>query len=136
MSKSFNKDYLSKICKGKNTEIKKLIMDQKKIVGVGNIYASESLFLAKINPGRPSKDVSNNEIESLTKSIKKILNDAIKLGGTTLKDFYSADGNKGYFNIELNVYGKEDENCKNCKSKIERTLIGQRATYSCNKCQI
>ena len=136
LSKSFNKNYLSKICKGKNTEIKKLIMDQKKIVGVGNIYASESLFLAKINPGRPSKNVSNNEIKSLTKSIKKILNDAIKLGGTTLKDFYSADGNKGYFNIELNVYGKEDENCKNCKSKIERTLIGQRATYSCNKCQI
>ena len=71
-----------------------------------------------------------------TSRLKKILNDAIKLGGTTLKDFYSADGNKGYFNIELNVYGKEDENCKNCKSKIERTLIGQRATYSCNKCQI
>tara|TARA_B100001250_G_C19800112_1_gene790647 strand:- start:580 stop:1389 length:810 start_codon:yes stop_codon:yes gene_type:complete len=136
LSKIFNKKYLSGISKDKNTEIKRLIMDQKKVVGVGNIYASESLFLAKIDPSRPSKDISTNEIARLVKSIKKVLSDAIKLGGTTLKDFYSADGNKGYFNLELNVYGKEDKNCKNCKNKIKKTVIGQRATYSCKKCQI
>ena len=136
LSKSFNKDYLAKLCKNSNLNIKKLIMDQRKIVGVGNIYASESLFLAKIKPDRPSKNISMIECENLLASIKKILKYAIKKGGTTLKDFYSADGSEGYFNLELNVYGKEDENCKICNHKITRTVIAQRATYSCNKCQI
>ena len=136
MSKDFNKKYLFNICKDKNTEIKKLIMDQKKVVGVGNIYASESLFLAKISPKRSSRDISINEIGGLVRSIKKVLNNAIKLGGTTLKDFYSADGNPGYFSLKLNVYGKENENCKNCKGKIDKTIIGQRATYFCRECQI
>ena len=136
LSKEFNKKYLFNICKDKNTEIKKLIMDQKKVVGVGNIYASESLFLAKISPKRSSRDISINEIGGLVRSIKKVLNNAIKLGGTTLKDFYSADGNAGYFSLKLNVYGKENENCKNCKGKIDKTIIGQRATYFCRECQI
>ena len=105
------------------------------MVGVGNIYASESLFLAKINPNKPAKNVPIDEIANLVKSIKKVLSNAIKAGGTTLKDFYSADGNAGYFNIELNVYGKENEGCKNCQNIIEKTVIGQRATYFCRKCQ-
>ena len=135
LSKAFNKKYLFGVCKDKNTAIKRLIMDQKKVVGVGNIYASESLFLAKINPNKPAKNVPIDEIANLVKSIKKVLSNAIKAGGTTLKDFYSADGNAGYFNIELNVYGKENESCKNCKNIIEKTVIGQRATYFCRKCQ-
>lgn len=136
LSKSFNKDYLATLCKSSNLNIKKLIMDQRKIVGVGNIYASESLFLAKIKPDRPSKNVSMTECKNLVTSIKKILKYAIKKGGTTLKDFYSADGSEGYFNLELNVYGKEDKGCKICHKKIIRTVIAKRATYSCDNCQI
>ena len=111
-------------------------MDQKNIVGVGNIYASESLFLAKINPNRVSKNVSNSECEELVKSIKKILKRAIKMGGTTIKDFYSADGNEGYFSLKLNVYGRDSMICNNCDQKIIKSIIGQRATYSCAKCQV
>ena len=136
LSKSFSKSYLIDVCKDSNLCIKKLIMDQKNIVGVGNIYASESLFLAKINPNRLSKNVSNSECEELVKSIKKILKRAIKMGGTTIKDFYSADGNEGYFSLKLNVYGRDSMICSNCDQKIIKSIIGQRATYSCTKCQV
>jgi formamidopyrimidine-DNA glycosylase len=110
-------------------------MDQKKIVGVGNIYASESLYLAKINPKRSASKISINECKEIVKSIKKVLKYAIKMGGTTLKDFYSADGNEGYFNLELNVYGRNNQACKICNSKIKKVNIGQRATFFCENCQ-
>ena len=135
LSREFNKNYLFKICKIKNVSIKKLIMDQKVVVGVGNIYASESLFLSKIKPKRLSKTISLKECDQLTKSIKRVLRYAIRKGGTTLKDFYSADGSEGYFNLNLNVYGREDEHCKYCKSKIKKETIGQRASYFCASCQ-
>ena len=135
LSNNFNKSYLANVCKNSNLSIKKLIMDQKNVVGVGNIYASESLFLAKINPKRLSKDISIKDCECLVKSIKTILKYAIKKGGTTLKDFYSADGSEGYFSLELNVYGRDSMQCKNCNSKIVKTIIGQRATYLCTNCQ-
>ena len=135
LSKKFNKNYLFNICKNKNINIKKLIMDQKIVVGVGNIYASESLFLAGINPKKFSKNLSLDDCQNLTDSIKKILRYAIRKGGTTLKDFYSADGSEGYFNLELNVYGRHMENCKNCNEEIIKITIGQRATFYCKKCQ-
>jgi len=135
LSREFNKDYLFEICKIKNISIKKLIMDQKVVVGVGNIYASESLFLAKIKPNRLSKTISLKECNQLTNAIKRVLRYAIRMGGTTLKDFYSADGSEGYFNLNLNVYDREDENCKNCKSKIKKITIGQRASFFCDSCQ-
>ena len=136
LSKSFSKSYMKDICKNSNLCIKKLIIDQKNVVGVGNIYASESLFLAKINPSRLSKEVSDNECEKLVKSIKIILKKAIKMGGTTIKDFYSADGNEGYFSLKLNVYGRDSMVCNKCNTKIIKSIIGQRATYSCTKCQL
>tara|TARA_B100001113_G_scaffold345109_1_gene334340 strand:+ start:2048 stop:2857 length:810 start_codon:yes stop_codon:yes gene_type:complete len=136
LSKSFNKAYLLDVCRNSNLCIKKLIMDQKNVVGVGNIYASESLFLAKINPNRLSKDISASEGQELVKSIKIILKRAIKMGGTTLQDFYSADGNQGYFSLKLNVYGRNSMICNNCDSKIVKSIIGQRATYSCDNCQL
>ena len=135
LSRAFNKFYLKNICENSNLCIKKLIMDQKYVVGVGNIYASESLFIAKINPRRLSKDISINECDELVKSIKSILKYAIKMGGTTIKDFYSADGNKGYFSLKLNVYGRDCKACNICNEKIVKTVIGQRATFLCNKCQ-
>ncbi len=135
LSKSFNKNYLHDLCKASNLSIKKLIMDQKKVVGIGNIYASESLFLAQILPIKKAKKISLDECDRLIKSIKKILRHAIKMGGTTLNDFYSPDGNQGYFKLKLNVYGREDSKCRICDNKIVKTVIGQRATYSCNECQ-
>ena len=135
LSKSFNKKYLKSLCVKSNLCIKKLIMDQKKIVGVGNIYACESLFIAKINPEKISNTLSINDCERLTKAIKKILLYAIKEGGTTLKDFYSADGSEGYFNLKLSVYGRNEKLCKKCKSEIKKVNIGQRATFYCMNCQ-
>ena len=135
MSKDFNKDFLFSKCKEKNISIKKLIMDQNIVVGVGNIYASESLFLAHIDPRRLANKISLDQCEHITVAIKKILKRAIKKGGTTLKDFYSADGNEGYFNLKLNVYGRDNEKCKKCKNKIRKINLGQRSTYFCNECQ-
>ena len=135
LSKSFNKNYLFDKCKESNLNIKKLIMNQKNVVGVGNIYASESLFLAKINPAKISKTISLNECDQLVKSIKKVLRLAIKMGGTTLNDFYSPNGNQGYFKFKLNVYGRDNKKCRICSSNIKKTIIGQRATFSCDKCQ-
>jgi len=135
LSKSFNAKYLYSNCKKSNLSIKKLIMDQKRVVGVGNIYASESLFLSKINPNKLSSKVSETDCKKLVTSIKKILRTAIKSGGTTLQDFYSADGNKGYFKIKLNVYGRDGKKCKKCDQNIKKTVIGQRATFFCDNCQ-
>ena len=135
LSEGFNKNFLFSKCKEKNISIKKLIMDQNIVVGVGNIYASESLFLAHIDPRRLANKISIEECEHITVAIKKILKRAIKKGGTTLKDFYSADGNEGYFNLKLSVYGRDNEKCKKCKNKIRKINIGQRSTYFCNECQ-
>ncbi len=135
LSVSFNKNFLYGICKNSDLSIKKLIMDQKKLVGVGNIYASESLFLAKILPTKKAKKISIDDCDKLVKSIKKVLRYAIKMGGTTLKDFYSPNGNQGYFKFKLNVYGRDDKQCRLCGNNIKKMKIGQRATYSCNKCQ-
>ena len=110
-------------------------MNQKNVVGVGNIYASESLFMAKINPLRPASSLELDECKALVKSIKAILRNAINAGGTTLKDFYSADGNAGYFKIKLNVYDRENKKCKRCDALINKIIQNQRATYYCKKCQ-
>ena len=109
-------------------------MDQRRIVGK-NIYASESLFLSKVSPEKISKKLSIKNCLDLSNSIKKVLNKAIKMGGTTLKDFYSADGNQGYFKIKLNVYGRDGEVCNSCNNIIIKKIIGQRSTFMCTKCQ-
>lgn len=110
-------------------------MNQKNVVGVGNIYASESLFIAQINPLRSASSLKPDECKALVKSIKAILRKAIDAGGTTLKDFYSADGNAGYFKIKLNVYDRENKECKKCDELIKKITQNQRATYYCSKCQ-
>ena len=110
-------------------------MEQTKVVGIGNIYASESLFLAKVRPTKISKKITNAEADKIVKSVKEVLKNAIRVGGTTLKDFYSADGNPGYFNLELNVYGRENQECNLCKNLIQKVVLGQRATFFCSKCQ-
>ena len=135
LSKHFNGAYLLECCKRSKTNIKTLIMNQKNVVGIGNIYASESLYLSKINPQKASDKLNIEECKRIVSSAKKVLNEAIKVGGTTLKDFYSADGSPGYFKIKLNVYGRSGQKCKNCKEEILKVTTNQRATFYCPNCQ-
>ena len=120
---------------GKTKNIKAFIMDSNIVVGVGNIYASESLFLAGISPKRKAGKTSRNRYYSLTQSIKKILSDAINNGGTTLNDFSNVDGEPGYFSQVLSVYGRNDKPCIRCDGTIKKIVQNQRATYYCPKCQ-
>ena len=135
LSENFNGAYLLDCCKRSKTNIKSLIMNQKNVVGIGNIYASESLYLSRINPLKESHKLNIEECKRIVSSAKKVLNEAIEVGGTTLKDFYSADGSPGYFKIRLNVYGRNGQKCKNCEEEILKVIINQRATFYCPNCQ-
>ena len=99
------------------------------------IYASESLYLSRVNPQKESQKLDIEECKRIVSSSKKVLIEAIKVGGTTLKDFYSADGSAGYFKIKLNVYGRNGQKCKNCEEEIIKVTINQRATFYCPNCQ-
>jgi len=135
LAAKFNTAYLHKRLQGRKALIKNVIMDNKTVVGVGNIYASESLFLSRINPGLTANKISRDQARSLVKNIKKVLRASIKSGGTTLKDFAQADGRPGYFAQKLLVYSKEGEPCPVCETMIEHMQIGQRASYYCPRCQ-
>jgi len=132
---SFHKNYLFENSRNKTQNVKAFIMDSKIVVGVGNIYACESLYNAGINPKTKSNKISKQRYLNLTENIKKVLNKAIKAGGTTLQDFAKVDGKPGYFSQELSVYGRENENCYNCNGKIIRIVQNQRSTFYCPKCQ-
>ena len=137
LSEEFNGEYLFQKIKKSLSPIKNSLMNQHNVVGIGNIYANEILFDAKIRPTRKSKTITKKEYNKIAASTKKILKVAIKAGGTTLKDFYQPDGNKGYFKIDLAVYDRANEKCINCKKElIKRIIQSQRATYYCRKCQI
>ena len=137
LTKEFNATYLFKALKGRSANIKSIIMNQFIVVGVGNIYASESLYKAKIRPGREAKTLSLTECVLLAKSIKKVLKRSIKLGGSSINDYSLVDGNLGFFQREFEVYGKEGKICrkKTCHSKILRIVIAQRSSFYCSKCQ-
>ena len=135
LSYDFNNEVLYNASIGKSKNIKTFIMDSNVVVGVGNIYASESLFLAGISPKRVSGKTSQSRYLTLTNSIKKVLTDAINNGGTTLNDFSNVDGSPGYFSQVLAVYDRENKPCVRCNVKIKRIVQNQRATYYCPKCQ-
>ncbi|MCC2645021.1 MAG: DNA-formamidopyrimidine glycosylase, partial [Burkholderiales bacterium] len=105
------------------------------VVGVGNIYACESLFLAKISPLRPGKSLSKNEVERLIKCIKEVLTQAIELGGSSISDYKHADGSLGYFQNSHNVYGRSGKPCKRCGIEIVEKRLGQRNSFYCINCQ-
>ena len=132
---SFHENYLFENSRNKTQSIKAFIMDSKIVVGVGNIYACESLYMAGINPKTKANKISNQRYISLTINIKQVLSKAIKAGGTTLQDFAKVDGKPGYFTQELSVYGRENEYCYNCNGKIKRIVQNQRSTFYCPKCQ-
>jgi formamidopyrimidine-DNA glycosylase len=110
-------------------------MDSHIVVGVGNIYASESLFKAGVIPSKLGKDTSLDECTKIVKHIKATLIKAIELGGSSLKDFYNVNGQSGYFQQTYNVYGMKGKPCRKCKSIIESIKIGQRSSFFCIKCQ-
>lgn len=131
----FNGEYLWHKSRGRTVSIKQFIMNAQIVVGVGNIYASESLFLAGINPKRAAGRIARHRYDALANAIKDILARAIKAGGTTLRDFYGSDGEPGYFKQQLEVYDREGENCRTCNSVIAAFAQGQRSTYYCKSCQ-
>ncbi|MCE0493741.1 bifunctional DNA-formamidopyrimidine glycosylase/DNA-(apurinic or apyrimidinic site) lyase [Vibrio salinus] len=135
LSNDFTAGYMQEKAHGKKIRIKPFIMDNKYVVGVGNIYANESLFSAHINPNRPAGRLSGDEWNVLVAEIKSVLAHSIKQGGTTLKDFAQADGKPGYFAQELKIYGKAGEPCPECGAQIQEQKIGQRNTFFCRICQ-
>lgn len=135
LNKEFNGKYLYNITKSKKLAIKNLLMEQKNIVGVGNIYAAEALFLSKIHPVKIANEISLQSCNTLCDNIKLILSKAIAKGGSTIKDYQSADGKAGYFQYEFNVYGRENKPCKACKTTIKRIVQISRSTFYCPKCQ-
>ena len=137
LSHEFNGEYLFQKIKKSLSPIKNALMDQKNVVGIGNIYANEILFDARIRPTRKSKTLKTKEYYEIAASTKKILKHAISAGGTTLQDFYQPDGNKGYFKIDLDVYDRANQKCRKCREElIKRIVQSQRATFYCRKCQV
>lgn len=135
LENEFSDDYFSNSCKGRKRSIKQHIMDHHIVVGVGNIYACEALFLSGIHPKTVTGKLSRKRLKILTEYIVKVLKRAIDNGGTTLKDFSKADGKPGYFAQQLNVYGRTNEPCPVCKTPIKKITQGQRSTFYCPRCQ-
>jgi formamidopyrimidine-DNA glycosylase len=131
----FSNAYLVETCRRKKVCIKNLIMDQRRVVGVGNIYASEALFQAGIRPTRMAGRIRPEEIGRLVESIKFVLTDAIEHGGSTIKDFKGADGYAGRFQSRLFVYDRAGDKCLRCESVIVSKQISGRSTYWCPVCQ-
>jgi len=131
----FDADYLFGLSRGRKAAVKTFIMDSRVVVGVGNIYANEALFLAGIRPGRAAGRVSRPRYEKLVAAIQAVLSAAITQGGTTLRDFVGGDGQPGYFRQQLNVYDHAGEPCPACGMELSETRLGQRSTVYCRDCQ-
>ena len=134
-SECFTVEYLAARAKGRVVAIKPFLMDAKVVVGVGNIYASESLFRAGIDPRRAAGNVSRTAFGRLVTVVREVLQEAIAAGGTTIRDFANSDGEPGYFRISLKVYGREGEPCTTCGAPVRQVRLGQRSTYFCGRCQ-
>ncbi|MDQ3205777.1 MAG: bifunctional DNA-formamidopyrimidine glycosylase/DNA-(apurinic or apyrimidinic site) lyase [Pseudomonadota bacterium] len=135
LSDDFDGDHLFRLSRGRRAPVKSFLMDQATVVGVGNIYAAESLFLAGISPTRQAGRVSRGRYALLAASVKAILAHAITRGGTTLRDFISPDGAPGYFEQELSAYGRGGQPCPVCQAPLKQRSIGQRASVWCGRCQ-
>jgi len=121
--------------RGRRVSVKPFIMNANIVVGVGNIYASEALFIAGIHPQRQAGRIARARYDELAAAIKTVLTAAIKAGGTTLRDFYGFNGQAGYFQQQLDVYGRDGEPCRRCLRPVSAIVLGQRATYYCKSCQ-
>ncbi len=135
LERLFTDKYLFSKIQNKKTSIKKIIMDHHIVVGVGNIYASEALFKSGVLPSKLGQDVTLSECKKIVKYIKETLKKAIELGGSSLRDFYSVNGQSGYFQQTYKVYGRKGKPCRKCKSLIESKIIAQRSSFYCPSCQ-
>ncbi len=131
----FSSAHLAARFAGRKCAVKLALMDNKTVVGVGNIYASEALFRAGIRPAAPAGKISTPRLEKLAVSVRQVLAESIEQGGTTLRDFLHSDGEPGYFRQRLFVYERKGKPCRACHSPIRHAVIGQRSTYWCPKCQ-
>ena len=137
LSTKFNMEYFKNYIIGKERTIKDLLMDQKFISGLGNIYVNEILFFSGIRPAKKINKLKDIEIRKIVKFSKKIISKAIILGGSSIKDFSSSSGKKGSFQQHFSVYGKKGENCSKlkCKGMVKKIIIANRSSFFCNKCQ-
>ena len=135
LSDEFTAKYLYDCSRKRRVSVKEFIMNAKIVVGVGNIYATESLFYSKIHPLKAAGKISLARYELLTKAIKDVLQDAVQRGGTTLRDFTDENGNPGYFQQELQAYGRGGQPCYICSTPLRSIKIGQRTTTYCTHCQ-
>ena len=136
LGRELTTEYLQNYFKKRVINIKNALIDQKIIAGIGNIYASEILYKAKINPLRKVNSLSQNDLNSIITFTKIILKKSIDVGGTTIRDHMQPDGSLGYFKQKLQVYGKVNEKCKTCNSFIVKEVISNRSTFICKHCQI
>ena len=132
---AFDAHYLWRITRRRKVAIKQLLMNSSLVVGVGNIYASEALFRARIRPKRPARSLKLEEAARLARAIRTVLKMAIKVGGTTLRDYVNAEGNPGYFRQRLYVYERSGKPCRVCGGQVKHFTQGQRSTYYCPACQ-
>jgi formamidopyrimidine-DNA glycosylase len=135
LSREFNADYLAAKARGRTAAIKNLIMDQRIVAGIGNIYASEILFRANVRPTRRAGRVTRNEIEKIAAAVPVILRAAIGSAGTTFRSYRDSRGQPGRFATRLRVYGREGKPCYTCSTPIKNVVVGQRASFFCPKCQ-
>ena len=132
---AFDGDYVWRHTRGRRTAIKNWLMDAGQVAGVGNIYASEALFRAGIRPGRAAGRLTRAECDRLARTVKAVLREALRAGGTTLRDFLGGDGRPGYFRQRLFVYGRAGAPCRRCATPVRRRRIGQRSSFYCPRCQ-
>ena len=135
LSAEFTAEYLYKTAKQRKVAIKSFLLNQKYIGGIGNIYADEALFLARIHPMRPANSLTQAECSSLWESVNKVIAAGIADGGTTFRDYQNGEGGKGSHQEHLYVYGRKGEQCRNCGAVIERITVGGRGTHFCPNCQ-
>lgn len=136
LSPEFNADYMWQQSRGRKVAVKQWLMNGAVVVGVGNIYANEALFMAGVRPQRPAGRLKRVEVERLVEAVRAVLARAIEQGGTTLRDFVNSDGKPGYFAQELAVYGRGGEVCGRCDSRLKELRLGQRSTVFCPGCQV
>ena len=135
LSDDFTANTLYSLSRGRKTPIKTVLMNNEVVVGVGNIYASESLFRCGIHPARAAGRVSLKRVSALVDAIKMVLAEAIEAGGSTISDFIKADGKPGYFAHQFRVYGREGEECYRCGKSIKRMVQSGRSSFYCSGCQ-
>ncbi len=131
----FTPQHLLAACAGRQVALKLVLMDQKTVVGIGNIYASEALYRAHLHPQRPAQTLTLREAKALVAASRSVLQEAIAAGGSTLRDFVGGDEAPGYFQQRLDVYGRNGEPCNRCGTPIAHVVLGNRATWFCPRCQ-